>query len=116
MVQRKAVAAKTSDKPLSPMVMDFEFGAWLMRILSSREERFKKSHSCSARFDRDQSRRLSMPGLVKTQRKCAAFALNDDETSDGAASAAQSLAAAASALRISSRAMIPVSRLSPSRT
>jgi len=36
-VQRKAVTANTSDKPLSPMVMVFEFGAWLMRILSERD-------------------------------------------------------------------------------
>jgi len=33
-MQRKAVAANISDKPLSPMVMDFALGAWLMRILS----------------------------------------------------------------------------------
>jgi hypothetical protein len=29
-MQRKAVAANTTDKPLSPIVMVFEFGAWLM--------------------------------------------------------------------------------------
>ena len=33
-MQRKAVAAKTPVKPASPVVMDFELEAWLMRILS----------------------------------------------------------------------------------
>ena len=32
--QRKAVAAKNAAKPLSPMVIDFELGDWLMRNLS----------------------------------------------------------------------------------
>jgi hypothetical protein len=33
-MQRKAVAANKTVRPLSPMDMDFELGAWLMRILS----------------------------------------------------------------------------------
>jgi hypothetical protein len=32
--QRKAVTINIAAKPLSPMVMDFELEAWLMRVLS----------------------------------------------------------------------------------
>jgi hypothetical protein len=33
-MQRKALNAKKNVKPLSPMVMNFELAAWLMRVLS----------------------------------------------------------------------------------
>jgi hypothetical protein len=37
-MQRKAVTVNITAKPLSPMVMDFELEAWLMRVLSSGDE------------------------------------------------------------------------------
>jgi hypothetical protein len=50
----KADTAKMAARPLSPMVMDFELEAWLMRILSQGHES-KQSHSHWVRFDRDQA-------------------------------------------------------------
>ncbi|GAB9073982.1 hypothetical protein BDS110ZK4_07740 [Bradyrhizobium diazoefficiens] len=48
--QRKAVAANTTARPLSPMVMDLEMEGWLMRILSERTQR-QKPHSPSRGID-----------------------------------------------------------------
>src|SRR5713101_437365 len=54
-MQRKAVAANKTVKPLSPMDMDFELGAWLMRILSCGHES-TQPQSRRKRFDRNQHR------------------------------------------------------------
>jgi hypothetical protein len=45
-MQRKAVTTNMTVKPLSPVVMDFALGAWLMRILSQGHE--PKNHSPAA--------------------------------------------------------------------
>src|SRR3954447_15559661 len=128
---RKAVTAKVSDRPLSPMVMDFVEDA-LMRNLAERT-RAQQPQSFTRGIDRNQRRdrfAAKEPECCTTKRVpgAGAVAHRHMARTQGARGAwtayqaptirseRQSLAAAASARTMSSRAMIPTKRLSPSVT
>src|SRR5665811_2296123 len=65
-MQRKAVTANTTAKPLSPMVMGFELEAWLMRVLSQ-GHKSKQPQPRQTRFDRDQPSRPQRSTSTRTE-------------------------------------------------
>src|SRR5258708_8543543 len=75
-MQRKAVAANKTVRPLSPMDMNFELEAWLMRILSWGHQS-KQPQSRPKRFDRNQ---LKWRGRHEGQRNMAVASLPKTST------------------------------------